>query len=173
MNKDLKPNLITFILLVIAVAGWVLVFQKSAELSLLKSQSTSHSIVEKKSEYTTYVNERFGYKIDYPKDWPIGRVADNNDGLNLFNKPNYEILAYGSNIPSKFSDIKAKRSSLLLHDGREATLMTLNNHGKVIYIVFFEEGGVQYSLYVNVPSDFYNQNKNSIETVAKSYRLIK
>lgn len=175
--KNLKLNLFIFVVLVAAIAGWILVFQKNRQIDDLISQSSEiQKIQQKPKELNTYINNRFGYAIDYPKNWPVGEEATNNDGRNLYNTPETEILVYGSNIPSSFStqDTPVERGIVELMDGRKATQLKLTDEeGKIRYIVFFEQNEVQYAFFARVTQDFFKQHEKDIISTAKSLRLLK
>jgi hypothetical protein len=93
---------------------------------IYKQQNNDRTLNDTYSEeLRTYTNYRFGFEIDYPKKWPIGKQADNGDGINLYNSTDAEILVYGSNVPSSFStqDAPVERSRFKLNDGTNATLL--------------------------------------------------
>lgn len=132
------------------------------------------------NELNTYINNRFGYAIDYPKSWPVAKVATNGDGRNLYNATDTEILIYGSYTPWTFStqDAPVEREIIILNDGRKATYLKELKNGKINYTVFFNQtdayskSEVQYVFNVKVSEDFFKQHEKEIISAAKSIRLI-
>lgn len=176
----MKIKILIFALFCIIAIVLFLFYNKEKEVIQLKNQlavSPTQTTQKAPKESNTYTNNRFDYAIDYPVDWPVGEEATNNDGRNLYKYPDTEILVYGSNIPSRFpeqDDPGVEQTSLLLNDGRKATLLKLaGKDGKMKYVVFFVQEGVQYTFFVNVPRDFFEQNEKNIEASAKSFRLLK
>jgi len=51
---------------------------------------------EVQSEKIIYQNGRFGYQIEYPKDWGEPMESDNGDGFVLLEDTMYDIRVYGS-----------------------------------------------------------------------------
>lgn len=130
----------------------------------------------KQGEWEIYTNSRFGYTINYPKDWKEGNEADNRDGKALHKDKDNEILVYGTLQSSTFStrDTPIEREVFVLNDGKEATeLKYKDKDSKITYIVFFEEDGTQYTFDARLSEDFYSVNEQLLQEVAKSFKRIK
>lgn len=51
---------------------------------------------QKRSNWETYVNERYGFRVDYPKNWKKGEAPENNDGRTFIApEGDIECRAYG------------------------------------------------------------------------------
>ncbi len=126
-----------------------------------------------------YTNDRYGFKINYPNTWPIGKEAINGDGLSLYSGgPDIHISVYGTNSPYPYSasDSSVEINALTLNDGRQATTLMERKDGKTVYTVFFNvnhEGypTQQYVFSAEVPDQFFNENKDILVEVAKSLTL--
>lgn len=144
------------------------------------SDTKSHVLGDQNTQLKTYTNYRFGFEVDYPSSWILGRSPDNGDGRNLYDAPETEILVYGSYTPWTFStqDAPIERGIIVLNDGRKATYLKELKNRKINYIVFFNQtdsfskSEMQYVLNANVPKDFFQQHEKEIISAAKSIRLI-
>lgn len=65
----LAPLVVTIFLLIIAI-GVFFVYQKSKEFSGQQKLTTTTQTAQT-VEWSTYTNTKFGFKIDYPKNWIV------------------------------------------------------------------------------------------------------
>lgn len=147
-----------------------------ALVAILASHFSPQKQKEVSKEWETYTNYRYGYTIDYPQDWKVGREADNGDGKALHRDENNEILVYGTLVPSTFStqDTPIEREVFVLNGGMEATQLKYKDEdNKIRYIVFFDNNEQQYTFFAKVSEDFFKENEHVLQEVAKSFNQIK
>lgn len=128
------------------------------------------------SIWQTYSNTRFGYSINYPKDWKSGKEAENRDGKALHKDDTNEILVYGTLSPSTFStqNTPVEREVFILSDGRKASEIILKDEeNKIRYIVFFEDEGKQFTFFAKVSDRFFQENEQLLQDIAKTFKRIK
>lgn len=128
------------------------------------------------STFNTYLNGRFGFAVDLPSSWPAGKEANNGDGITVnIDGLGDQILVYASHVPDSFvtPNMQTKSSTVVLDDGRKASLVQYTDFsGKVIYTVFFDQGGDEFTFYASLSQDYFNTNQQIIQAAAKSLRLI-
>lgn len=180
MKNKREFSIARIFLLVGIIATFLLInrFLYKERQTFLSDQTTinSHSIA---ANLKTYTNSRFGFSIKYPGNWPTGRESDNGDGLALYSdKPNNEVLVYGTNMPSSFSaqHDSVEREEIILDDERKAALLKFKDEkGKINYIMFFNrdnnQEGKQYVFYATVTEHFFKENEQILQAVAKSLTL--
>ncbi|WP_411344037.1 hypothetical protein ACE3MZ_21020 [Paenibacillus sp. WLX1005] len=133
-------------------------------------------ISKKSKKLTKYVNERFGFSIQYPTSWKAGEEAFNGDGKSLYtNNPNVDIRVYGSNYLQGISDPYhkqekgMKRKKVILNNGKEAILVTGKQNNRIMYdMVYMSKDGATYHFYADVPQTFFDANQKLLLQVAKS-----
>lgn len=136
---------------------------------------------EQYKNWKTYVNYNFNYLVRFPENWQEGKIADNGDGRVLYHDElGNEITIYGSYVTWPHSVMGAPIESglVVLNDGRKVSYRKSNYKGQVEYLVFFNEKGigedteVQYGLNVKVSEQFFKENEQTIEDVARSIEVL-
>jgi len=112
----------------------------------------------------TYVNERYGFSIDYPGDWIAGEESQNGDGKPLYiGNPDVDIRVYGAFHFPEFDnyvdkDVTFQQSKL--NSGEEVTIALWNENGNYLFdMVYVSSENVEYHFYANVSADFYKANE--------------
>ena len=111
--------------------------------------------------WNSYSNVRYGYRVEYPDTWNIGREADNGDGVALYSGEHGEVVIYGS--MSMFLDENASPED---YDEVEVG----DTHTQ---FEFFRLGRGEYgiTLYGNVSNEFYETNREIFEYMINNLEI--
>ena len=111
--------------------------------------------------WNSYSNVRYGYRVEYPDTWNIGREADNGDGVALYSGEHGEVVIYGS--MSMFLDENASPEN---YDEVEVG----DTHTQ---FQFFRLGRGEYgiTLYGNVSNEFYETNREIFEYMINNLEI--
>ena len=129
--------------------------------------------------WETYDNMRFAYSISYPSTWIIGEESDNGDGVSLYEGDSDNIiLVYGSHYNEDIYDPYSDASKdgftiekITLDNGDEADYIVGMEDGKILLKVFFIKDYVEYTFYVKVTREFFDENVDLLVQTAKSLNV--
>jgi len=130
--------------------------------------------------WKSYTNHRFGFSIQVPKEWEIGRESDNGDGLELYiGNPMVDIRVYGSfffqDFSSPYDKIRLpgyRMQRLNLNNGLEAELIIGTLDDKIELDMFQVIGNFEYHFYAFVSREFFIMNETSLFSVIKSFNAM-
>lgn len=98
LEREIFMQKITKIVWTLILISLVLIGCAKEKPETLESADNSSTIKneEFKEGKITYENAKFGYQIDYPKEWGEPTESDNGDGFVLLGDSMYDIRVYGS-----------------------------------------------------------------------------
>jgi len=176
--KNKREIIIAIVSLIVGATLTFLIINNKQTFSAIQTTTTTNSTPT--TNWKTYVNSRFGFSIKYPINWPLEKESTNGDGLALLkDSSGNEVLVYASNVPDTFSNLSdpVDHKELILDDGSKATaLKSKDKTGKINYIMFFNlnenQEGKQFVLYATVTEQFFKENEQILQAVAKSFTLL-
>ncbi|WP_084591285.1 copper amine oxidase N-terminal domain-containing protein [Ureibacillus sinduriensis] len=121
--------------------------------------------------WSQYENERFGFKVKFPLGWPVGAGPTNEDGMVLYEDKNNSIIVYGSKSGNKID--RSNSQAIKLKDGTPAYLTTDEKNGRVFYAFDVTYNGVQYVFAADVTKTFYQKNKELMDEMIDSFKVLK
>jgi len=152
--------------------------RKSIEdLGLLDEDQYKSNITALPHDWKLYYNGRFGFSVQYPPDWGIGRESDNGDGVELYiGNPEVDIRAYAFfynpeyESPYKRAGQPGYRMQRLnLNNGLEAELIV----GKIENVVTLDMiqiiGKYEYHLLAEVSDIFFEKNESKLLQAIMSF----
>jgi hypothetical protein len=127
--------------------------QKEAEEAAKEKARVEAERKKNEISWATYYNGRFGFTIQYPKDWVLGPEADNGDGLALYKENDAEVLVYASNYMEEYKPDLSNYKKITTKAGYEAYLLEQNDSfdGIIIY------NGIEFHLNVTTMNQSFNQ----------------
>lgn len=130
--------------------------------------------VDSSSDWNSYQNSRYGFKISYPKEWTAGEESDNGDGKILYiGNPDVDIRVYASNYFNDTiteTDKLTQYQRLKLDSGVEADMLVGHEDGMYLLEVYWvSKEEIEYHYYVKVSKDFFEKNEQILLKVAKSF----
>lgn len=174
--KTFLANKLKVLLVLTLVLVSFTLFTRNPSPSSIVSTKTDHNL-EGYKNWQTYTNYRFGYTVNYPQDWPEGEESDNGDGKSLYIVGMDEISVSSTLNPSSWLEYNGliEQKGIVLSDGRKATQIKFKDReeGRFIYVVFFDDKGKQYTFFAKVSAEFFNENEQLLQQVAKSFKRIK
>ena len=159
------------------ILGLLISKQQTASYETVEEVNNTNQQVlnEEEPPWNTYSNPRFMYTIKYPSGWIPGKVAENNDGLALYqDEEGNEILVYGTNTPSGFSTQgnHLARELITLNDGTKATfLKTTDLEGKFYINIIVTTDDQQFVLNATGNEGFIADNEELIKKVGKTLSI--
>ncbi|MEW4372098.1 hypothetical protein [Paenibacillus kandeliae] len=146
------------------------------QISTSTEKQQVQQVSQQNKKLAKYINERFGFSIEYPASWKAGEEAFNGDGKSLYiNNPDVDIRVYGANYLEGISDPYhkqekgMKRKKVILDNGKQALLVTGKQNNHMMYdMVYMSKDGATYHFYADVPQTFFDTNQKLLLQVAKS-----
>ncbi|MFD3262182.1 PsbP-related protein [Paenibacillus lentus] len=133
--------------------------------------------IQEEMALTTYVNERYGFSIEYPKAWNIQEDSPSGDGTMLYKENGDEIRVYGGYLLGEeldrleineaisegidiksFKTYKGKEGSFIQHEASNTTTIQ--------YIVYGET--THCHLYAKVSTKYYEMHRELFRVMAES-----
>lgn len=129
------------------------------------------------TKWKEYQNARFGFEIKYPSTWENGEESDNGDGKLLYiGDPDVRIAASAINhvdgVQYDPSLANFTIQELKLDDGEVGDLYVGKEDGMNVMYLYQYRGNVEYTFDVKAPGDFYNENYETLMSVAKSFHIL-
>lgn len=145
--------------------------------SRLFAQSLSAKQATIKKEWQTYSNARYRFAIDFPKSWRVEKESDNGDGISLYTgNPNVDIRAFASpclkSCSSSAKETSFKNQVIRLNHSQRANLISGIEDNQIIYKVSFSLKDIEYTFYSKTPKAFFRSNKENLERMGKSLRVL-
>lgn len=135
---------------------------------------------KEKVTFKTYNNERFGYYIKYPKNWPL-ESSQNSDGITFFKEDDTKnIKVYASNYMKDISEpyknannSNLTRKDVTLDSGIDATIIEGKVDNKYHYEMVTVKNSIEYHFLSKTSVDYYNKNKEVINSMVQSFNIKK
>src|ERR1035437_3222818 len=123
-----------------------------------------------------YVNERYGFQMSYPAFLISAHIPANGDGMRMYDKKGFVLVASGINNESEItfqSELNSQWESI----GKVTYRIRRNNwfaisgvkENKIIYIKSYIGTGSINHLYIEYPKDQKERYDKIVEAIAKSF----
>lgn len=129
-------------------------------------------------EYSVYTNQRFGFSIEYPKEFVVEETAQNGDGAKIINNNDEtEILVYGSNNTSNETTKSACAKTVdRISSKIEYKFMSDNwyvlswiEDGKIKYLKEFVGSGSTNTFIITYDQKFKDKYNKIVEVISKNF----
>ena len=120
-------------------------------------------------EWSTYTNSRFGFTVDYPSKWELGKESDNGDGVQITYEDEATVLAYASLYNEEVAPDLSQSEPTTLDNDRDANLfITKDNNTMNKRVVFILDDRIQYNLDITVSTAYYEANQDQVDQMIAS-----
>lgn len=167
MRFNGRLTLTTFMLII------VFSFMGCAKSKMIKT-TLNDKVTFKEQKLKTYIDEKYGFSVDYPQVWDYKTVKDSNvpdGGIIIFLAGNQEekIYVFGQNGHINLPVQGFTQSSFSTKSGLGGTLYSKENNEKQEIYLILEDGF--HGVYIDVGTDCYNNNKEQIIDILKSIKV--
>jgi hypothetical protein len=121
--------------------------------------------------WSTYHNGRFGFTINYPKDWILGPEPTNGDGRALYQGNNAEVIASASNYIEEIKQDISNYEKITTSTGYEAFLLVQNNGSKISFKGLIINGEIQFNLTATMNQSFYQKYSEVLKKMFDNVKL--
>ncbi|WP_020616588.1 hypothetical protein [Paenibacillus daejeonensis] len=120
-------------------------------------------------EWSTYSNSRFGFTVDYPAAWELGKESDNGDGVQITHGDEVTVLAYASLFNEEMAPDLSQSEPTTLDNDRDANLfVTKDNNTTNLQVVFILDDRIQYNLDITASTAYYETNRDQVDRMIAS-----
>lgn len=191
MNSKKTMGIIIFLLLIL----FGLLGCNNNKTSKLQQQKTMKSVSVNDTVSTTkqtannsvntsaknvYINARFAYRIEYPKQWNNIVESETQDGALIYYKDDNDIRTFGEKAQDGYMDLEKEKyksegkkiDDFSTDDGVKGIIVTGDENNKKLTHVMVFQNGNHYDFYALVKPDFYKNNESIIMTMAKSIKIL-
>ncbi|AJA46312.1 hypothetical protein CPAST_c02120 [Clostridium pasteurianum DSM 525 = ATCC 6013] len=132
------------------------------------------------SSKNAYINARFAYRIEYPKEWTGIIESETQDGALIYYKDGNDIRTFCEKAPDGYIDSEREQyisegkkvEDFYTEDGVKGIVVTGNDgERKFMHVIVIQKGN-HYDVYGLVKPDFYKNNENNIISMAKSIKIL-
>jgi hypothetical protein len=123
-----------------------------------------------------YVNERYGFRLNYPSSLISAPNPANGDGIRMYDKKGFVVVASGINNESDItlqSELDSQWESIgkITYGVRGNNWFTISGvkENKVIFIKSFVGSGAINHLYIEYPKDQKDKYDKIVESISKSF----
>ena len=129
-------------------------------------------------EYSIYTNQRFGFSIEYPKEFVVEETAQNGDGAKIINNNDEtEILVYGSNNTSNETTKSACTKTIDRISSKIEYKFMSNNwyvlswieEGKIKYLKEFVGSGSTNTFIITYDQKLKDKYNKIVEVISKNF----
>jgi guanyl-specific ribonuclease Sa len=162
---------------------------KSQQQKTMKSVSVNDTVSTTKqtannsvntSAKNVYINARFAYRIEYPKQWNNIVESETQDGALIYYKDDNDIRTFGEKAQDGYMDLEKEKyksegkkiDDFSTDDGVKGIIVTGDENNKKLTHVMVFQNGNHYDFYALVKPDFYKNNESTIMTMAKSIKIL-
>ena len=132
------------------------------------------------SAKNVYINARFAYRIEYPREWKDIVESQTQDGALIYNKDDNDIRTFSEKAQDGYIDLEREKykaegkkvDNFSTDDGVKGIIITGDEDNKKLTHVIVLQNGNHYDFYALVKPDFYKNNENNILTMAKSIKVL-
>ncbi|TVX96855.1 hypothetical protein [Cohnella terricola] len=125
---------------------------------------------------SVYANNRYGYEIHYPSQWPAGEESPSGDGVVLYSDDGNDIRVYGGYLLGdpldnmEIDEAKANNWSIEtigIAAGDGQLIQTSVDNQRLFHFIV-KGSTIQCHLYAMVTEDFYSANYEALLEMANS-----
>jgi hypothetical protein len=123
-----------------------------------------------------YVNERYGFQMSYPAFLISAHIPANGDGMRMYDKKGFVLVASGINNESEItfqSELNSQWESIgkVTYGVRGNNWFTISGikENKIIYIKSYVGTGSINHLYIEYPKDQRDRYDKIVESISKSF----
>src|ERR1035437_570377 len=123
-----------------------------------------------------YVNERYGFQMSYPAFLISAPIPANGDGMRMYDKKGFVLVASGINNESEItfqSELNSQWESIgkVTYGVRGNNWFTISGikENKIIYIKSYVGTGSINHLYIEYPKDQRDRYDKIVESISKSF----
>lgn len=132
------------------------------------------------SAKNVYINAKFAYRIEYPKQWNNIVESETQDGALIYYKDDNDIRTFGEKAQDGYMDLEKEKyksegkkiDDFSTDDGVKGIIVTGDENNKKLTHVMVFQNGNHYDFYALVKPDFYKNNESIIMTMAKSIKIL-
>lgn len=142
-----------------------------------KSNKDTANVPSKK----TYINARFAYTIEYPKEWTGIIESETQDGALIYYKDGNDVRTFCEKVSNGYLDLEREQymsegkkvEDFYTDDGVKGIIVTGDDEKKKLMHIIVVQKGNHYDVYGLVKPDFYKNNDKNIVAMAKSIKILK
>jgi len=144
--------------------------QEEAEKARIEKEQAEAAKKEQTS-WSTYVNERFGYSVQYPKNWELGPEPTNGDGRPLHQGYDAEISTFAYYYMEETAPDLSQYRMFNTKAGNSAFLLVNDNGSEVSYDGVVTDQNIVFHLSGNMSSEFYQENVDTLKQMLMAVKL--
>lgn len=144
------------------------------------TNQNSNTNLSNTSAKKVYINAKFAYTIEYPKEWTGIVESQTQDGALMYYKDDNDIRTFCEKTQdgyialerNKYKSDGKKVEDFSTDDGIKGIIVTGDEENKKLTHVIVVQNGNHYDFYALVKPDFYKNNENNILAMAKSIKIL-
>lgn len=119
--------------------------------------------------WSMYENSRFGFKVDYPAGWELGKESDNGDGVQITDGDELTVLAYAALYNEEMAPDLSLSEPTTLDNDRDANLFVTSDRDTTnLRVVFILDDRIQYNLDITSSTAYYNSHQAAVDQMIAS-----